>query len=179
MYVAAKWLFGFLNSKISALDGPTYGGGEKITAQKLDRCAGHGARGAWRTWRRTCRAPRRTGAQGSYLVHRHVDPPGRVVDVGRNRQHHAARRGKGGKNASYYNDDDKRTKGMYMQRIQKAWGHTVHRDWARLLLNRARDLITHGPAHRGANGATIPTDEDDQDGRFFFNHPGRGGFSAA
>jgi len=28
---------------------------------------------------------------------------------------------------SYYNDDAKRTKGMYRQRIQKAWGHTAHR----------------------------------------------------
>ena len=26
-----------------------------------------------------------------------------------------------------YNDDAKRTKGMYRQRIQKAWGHTAHR----------------------------------------------------
>jgi len=80
---------------------------------------------------------------------------------------------------SYYNDDAKRTKGMYRQRIQKAWGHTAHRGWARLLLNRARDLIIHGPAHRGANGAAMPTDEDDQDGHFFFNHPERGGYSAA
>ena len=28
---------------------------------------------------------------------------------------------------SYYNDDAKRTKGMYRQRIQKALGHTAHR----------------------------------------------------
>ena len=73
----------------------------------------------------------------------------------------------------------KRTKGMYSQRIQKAWGHTAHRGWARLLLNRARDLAIHGPAHRGANGAAMPTDEDDQDGHFFFNHPERGGYPAA
>ena len=66
---------------------------------------------------------------------------------------------------------------MYRKRIQKAWGHTAHRGWARLLLDRARDLITHGPAHRGANGAAMPTDEDDQDGRFFYNHPERGASS--
>ena len=76
---------------------------------------------------------------------------------------------------SYYNDDAKRTKGMYRQRIQEAWGHTAHRGWARLLLNRARDLIIHGPAHRGANGLAMPTDEGDQDGHFFYNHPERGG----
>jgi len=75
---------------------------------------------------------------------------------------------------SYYNDDTKRTKGMYKQRIQKAWGHTAHRDWARLFLDRARDLIIHGPAHLGANGAAMPTDEDDQVGSVFFNYP-RGG----
>ena len=44
-----------------------------------------------------------------------------------------------------------------------------------LLFNRARELIIHGPAHRGANCATIPTDEDDHDGNFFFNHLERGG----
>ena len=61
---------------------------------------------------------------------------------------------------SYYNDDAKRTKGMYRKRIQKAWGHTAHRGWARLLLlDRTRDLIIHGPAHRGANGTAMPTDE--------------------
>ena len=80
---------------------------------------------------------------------------------------------------SYYNDDAKRTKGMYRQRIQKARGHTAHHGWARLLLNRARDLVIHGPAHRGANGAAMPTDEGDQDGHFFNNHPERGGYSAA
>jgi len=80
---------------------------------------------------------------------------------------------------SYYNNDAKRAKGMYRQRIQKAWGHTAHRGWARLLLNRARDLNTHGPAHRGANGGAMPTDEDDQHGNFFYNHPERGGYPAA
>jgi len=39
-------------------------------------------------------------------------------------------------------------------------------------------LIIHGPAHRSASGAAMPTDEDDQDGHFF-NHPERGGYSAA
>ena len=60
-----------------------------------------------------------------------------------------------------------REKCMYRQRIQKAWGHTAHRGWARLLLNRARDLVINGQAHRGANGAAMPTDEGDQDGHFF------------
>jgi len=80
---------------------------------------------------------------------------------------------------SYYNDDAKRTKGMYRKRIQKASGHTAHRGWARLLLDRARDLIIHGSAHCGANGVAMPTDEDDQDGHFFYNHLERGAYFAA
>jgi len=68
---------------------------------------------------------------------------------------------------------------MYRQRIQKAWGHTAHGGRARLLLNRDRDLIIHDPAHRGANGAAMPTDEDDKVGYFFFNHHERGGCPAA
>jgi len=80
---------------------------------------------------------------------------------------------------SYYNDDARRTKGMSRTRIQKAWGHTAHRGWARLLLDRARDLIIHGSAHRGANGVAMSTDEDDQDGHFFYDHPERGGYFAA
>ena len=38
-------------------------------------------------------------------------------------------------------------------------------------LNRARDLIIHDPAHHGANGAAMPTDEDDQDSHFFLHAP--------
>ena len=49
----------------------------------------------------------------------------------------------------------------------------------RKILDRARDLIIHGSAHRGANGMAMPTDEDDQDGHFFYNHPERGAYSAA
>jgi len=58
-----------------------------------------------------------------------------------------------------------------MKRIQKARGaHGAPRLGAHLFLDRARDLIIHGPAHRDANGTAIPTDEDDQGSHFFFNH---------
>jgi hypothetical protein len=50
---------------------------------------------------------------------------------------------------------------MYKQRIREAWGHAAHRGWARLLLDRRRDLINHGPrATRSAPGQT--NDEDQQ-----------------
>jgi len=54
----------------------------------------------------------------------------------------------------------------------------AHRGLAHFLLNRARNLIIHDPAHRGVNGAAMPTDEDDQDGHFLFNHPERGYYPA-
>ena len=38
---------------------------------------------------------------------------------------------------------------------------------------------TADPVKRDANGAAMPTDEDDQDGHFFFNHPERGDYPAA
>jgi len=43
----------------------------------------------------------------------------------------------------------------------------------------APGIIIHGPAHRGANGAAMSTDEDDQDGHFFFINPRRGLLLAA
>ena len=63
----------------------------------------------------------------------------------------------------YNNDDAKRTKGMYRTRIQKAWGHTAHR-------------VNVCPK---TSVVAMPTDEDDQDGHFFYNHPERGAYSAA
>jgi len=48
-----------------------------------------------------------------------------------------------------------------------------HRNFARA------KSITHAPAHRGANDAAITTDEDDQDGNVFLNHPEREGHFAA
>ena len=68
---------------------------------------------------------------------------------------------------------------MYRQRIQKAWGHTAHRGWARLLLDRTRGLIIHGTVYLGTNGVAMPTDEDDHGDYFLFNRPERGGDFAA
>jgi len=81
---------------------------------------------------------------------------------------------------SYYSDDANQAHQGHVQAAHsEGLGHTAHRGWARLLLDRARDIIIHGPAYRGANGAAMPTDEGDQDGHFFFNHPERGGYFAA
>ena len=48
-------------------------------------------------------------------------------------------------------------------------------DWARrLLLDCTRDLITHG-----ADSAAMLTAEDGWSGHFLFDHPEKGGYSAA
>ena len=55
----------------------------------------------------------------------------------------------------------------------------LRKQYSKVSTKNARDLIIHGSAHRGANGVAMPTDEDDQDGHFFYNHPERGAYSAA
>ena len=66
---------------------------------------------------------------------------------------------------------------MYRQRIQKAWGqpHGAPRLGPSPSRPHPGHHLIHGPAHRGANGTAMPTDEDDQDDHFLFNHPERGG----
>ena len=44
----------------------------------------------------------------------------------------------------YFEAGAKEVRGMYLHRIHRAWGHAAHRGWARLLLDRRRDLIHHG-----------------------------------
>ena len=65
---------------------------------------------------------------------------------------------------SYYNDDAKRTKGIYRQHIQKAWGHTAHRCWA-----RPPPQPRPGP-HHPRPGAPRRQRRSDDDGR---GRPGR------
>ena len=67
-------------------------------------------------------------------------------DVSRICEHHCPRPRADSRLVLLYNGDPiKRTKRMYIQRTQKAWGYRAHRGWARLLLDRPRDLISHGP----------------------------------
>ena len=63
---------------------------------------------------------------------------------------------------------------MHRQRIQKTWG-TRRTAAGPVFSSAARDPIIHGLAHRGANGAVMPTDEDNQHGNFPFKHSEMGG----
>ena len=44
----------------------------------------------------------------------------------------------------YFEAGVKEVRGVYMHRIHRARGHAAHHGWARLLLDRRRDLIHHG-----------------------------------
>ena len=68
-----------------------------------------------------------------------VEMPGEVSHIFDITAHDLART-----HVLYYNDDAKRNKGMYRQRIQRALGHSAHRGWARFPLDRTRDLVIHG-----------------------------------
>jgi hypothetical protein len=80
-----------------------------------------------------------------------------------------------GDHVRFYDESAKQAKGMFKQRIRRAWGHTVHRGWARLLLDRRRDLIIHGPAsHRTDPDTSGALDEDELE-HSNYHHPDRGG----
>ena len=72
----------------------------------------------------------------------------------------------------FYSESAKQAKGMFKQRIRKAWGHTAHRGWARLLLDSRRDLIIHGPAssHRTCPGTAGGLTEDELE-HHNYHHP--------
>ena len=80
---------------------------------------------------------------------------------------------------SYYNDYAERTKGMYRQRIQKAWGQKAHR-------GSPPPQPRPGPRHPRP-GAPWRQQRGDADGRgrsgwtatFSLTTPRRGGYSAA
>ena len=78
----------------------------------------------------------------------------------------------------FYSESAKQAKGIFKQRVRRAWGHTAHRGWARLLLDRRRDLIIHGPApHRTDPNTSGVVDEDELE-HSNYHHPDRGGTDA-
>ena len=62
-------------------------------------------------------------------------------------------------------------KGMYKQRIRTAWGHAAHRGWARLLLDRRRDLIVHGPRATRNAGGKFDDEEQQRHGDYHSHYP--------
>ena len=78
---------------------------------------------------------------------------------------------------SFHADSAKQATGMFKQRIRKSLGHVAHRGWARLLLDRRRDLIIHGPASQRTDstaGEEVDERELEHDN---YHNPDRGGYN--
>ena len=60
---------------------------------------------------------------------------------------------------------------MYKQRIRAAWGHAAHRGWARLLLDRRRDLIVHGPRATRNAGGKFDDEEQQRHDDYHYHYP--------
>ena len=62
-------------------------------------------------------------------------------------------------------------KGMFKQRIRTAWGHAAQQGWARLLLDRRRDLIVHGPRATRNAGGKFDDEEQQRQGDYHYHCP--------
>ena len=58
---------------------------------------------------------------------------------------------------SFYGDKtSKAVKGFFLSQLYRSWGHTAHRGWARLLLDR-RSLVQIPTPHAAGHAQTIGT----------------------
>jgi len=67
-------------------------------------------------------------------------------------------------------------KSIFLQQVRRGLELALHRGWAKLMLDRCRDLVKHPSQPRPM--ATEATDEDDEEARAFYRHthpPGYGG----
>ncbi len=63
---------------------------------------------------------------------------------------------------SFFAEKPSEAKGMFLQRIYRAWGLSAHLGWARLLLDRSRDLVqTPEPWSQGGRGRWNLDDSED------------------
>ena len=73
---------------------------------------------------------------------------------------------------SFFDIAKKESKGIFTQRIRRSLGLAVHRGWAKLLLDRCRDLVEDP---RQPRTHTHETDEDDAEAHEYFHlHQTRG-----
>ena len=70
----------------------------------------------------------------------------------------------------------KMCKSVFLQQVRRSLGLALQRGWAKLMLDRCRDLVQHPNQPRSI--ATDATDEDDEEAHAFYHHthpPGYGG----
>ena len=75
------------------------------------------------------------------------------------------------KHCSTYNDEPKDVKTMFIQRIRRSVGLTAHLGWARLLLDRLRDLVQIPGASTHTSGWDAEPDDEDEHERDNYLNP--------
>ena len=91
-----------------------------------------------------------------------VDAPAGVIASGLAARH-----------TQFFSTSAVEAKGMYKQRNRAAWGYAAHRGWARLLLDRHRDLIVHGPRATRNAGGTFDDEEQQRHNDHHCHCPGQ------
>ena len=70
------------------------------------------------------------------------------------------------KYCSFYYESPADVKGMFMQRLYRTFGLTVHLGWARLVLDRSRDLVDY-PNATNTKTTNYNNDPDEEDAHDF------------
>ena len=82
----------------------------------------------------------------------------------------------------FYDVSPKDGRALFLQQVRRSWGLNAHRAWAKLLLDRCRDLVETGYPKHPRGPAQNWTNEDDAEAHAHFHHykpPGRrGGLSS-
>ena len=75
------------------------------------------------------------------------------------------------KHPSTYNDEPKDVKTMFIQRIRRSVGLTAHLGWARLLLDRLKDLVQIPGASTHTSGWDAEPDDEEEHERDNYLNP--------
>ena len=75
------------------------------------------------------------------------------------------------KHCSTYNDEPKDVKTMFIQRIRRSVGLTAHLGWARLLLDRLKDLVQIPGASTHTSGWDAEPDDEEEHERDNYLNP--------
>ena len=78
----------------------------------------------------------------------------------------------------FYDMSPKDGRALFLQQVRRSWGLHAHRAWAKLLLDRCRDLVQTEHPNHSRGPAQNWTNEDDAEAHAHFHHhnpPGRRG----
>jgi hypothetical protein len=68
----------------------------------------------------------------------------------------------------FFDIDHGMCKSIFLQQVRRSLGLALHRGWAKLMLDRCRDLVQHPNQPRSM--VSEATDEDDEEAHAFYHH---------